>query len=198
MAMPPSRALRSTYSNRQSVPMLARAAARPARARCQAAAPDAGRRTHGAVLRSRAVFELVCPQCSRTYEDGATACEDCDVPLVVRFVGSRDSAAADRSDGAVVELTLLPTMQAEIVATRLRAEGIPAAVFAAGFAAWMLNELTGARRVMVLERDRDHAQEILDDLFSSDELAVSFDDDELAAQAEAADPSTDPDTGAAV
>jgi hypothetical protein len=157
----------------------------------QGARPRASRTLAG-------VFELVCPQCSRTYEDGATTCEDCDVPLVLRFVAARDAAPTGRIDDPVVELTHLPTMQAEIVATRLRAEGIPAAVFAEGFAAWMLNELTGARRVMVLERDRDHAQEILDDLFSSDELSVSFDDDELAAQAEAADASTDPDTGAAI
>jgi hypothetical protein len=149
------------------------------------------------------VFELVCPECDRTYEGDVTKCVDCDEPLVVRYAGARDASkpaagAPGHIDDPVVELTHLPTLQAEIVATRLRAEGIPAAVFAEGFAAWMLNEFTGARRVMVLERDHERAQEILDDLFSSDALSSSVDDADLAAQAEAADGSTDPDTGAVV
>jgi hypothetical protein len=154
------------------------------------------------------VFELVCPQCDRTYRDDTISCERCQVPLVVRFTGSAgtgsDATADATRDGApiddrVVELTRLPTLQAEIVATRLRAEGIPSAVFAEGFAAWMFNEFTSGRRVMVLERDLDRAQQILDDLFSDgDAGSAPVDDADLAAQAEAADGFTDPETGAVV
>ncbi len=156
------------------------------------------------------MFELVCPQCERTYDDDATTCPRCDGPLVVRFGGAAvghgergtatdgERGRPEPDDDRVVELTRLATMPAEFVATRLRAEGIPAALFACGFATWLSNEFRSARRVMVLERDRARAQVVLDDLFSSDALGQPVDDADLAAQADAATGFSDPETGAVV
>jgi hypothetical protein len=89
-----------------------------------------------------------------------------------------------------VELVRLPNTEAEIVASRLRDEGIDVRVFAAGSAADLVAiQFSHGSRVMVRRDALDAAEALLSE-WGGPEAGVT--DAELAAQARAA---TDTDSG---
>jgi hypothetical protein len=86
-----------------------------------------------------------------------------------------------------VELVALPDTEAQIVAAKLRTEGVDAVVFAAGTAADLVAiQFSHGSRVMVRRDQLDAATALLDEWGDPGPAGDAVDDAELSAQAVAA------------
>src|SRR5438445_13491352 len=80
---------------------------------------------------------LWCPNCGAEYRDGFTVCADCNVTLVHDPPAPRAPRAPEHHvmsgpfspDDDTVELIRTNPVEAEVIAARLRSEGIPSVVF---------------------------------------------------------------------
>ena len=99
----------------------------------------------------------------------------------------------------LVEVMTINAVEAELVAAQLRGAGIPAAVLGTGTAGLLitLQHVEGCR-VMVRRVDLAGAETVVQELFGNGGELAPVDDEELGAQAEAAEGWSDPSTGAVV
>jgi hypothetical protein len=77
-----------------------------------------------------------CPTCGAEYRDGFTRCADCDIDLVDHEPVAPEPPAPHKGhdgpfspDDDTVELLRTNRLEADVIAARLRSEGIPAVVF---------------------------------------------------------------------
>jgi Putative prokaryotic signal transducing protein len=113
-----------------------------------------------------------CPACRTEYREGISVCADCGTPLVAALESPSKRTSEHRVQGPflpeddVVDLMTTNPAEAQVVAARLRAAGIAAAVFGgdggysgAGAVTWY----SQGSRVMVRRRDVDVAATIVAD-----------------------------------
>jgi hypothetical protein len=145
-----------------------------------------------------------CPQCHAEYRDGFAVCADCGVALVDSLAARPETHRGTLPEQPsvpflpgddVVELARLPTVEAELAATQLRAAGIPAAVFGTGPAVY-----TGVRqaRLVVRRSDLGDADRFVEQLSADARSGTPISDEELVALAEESQGGYDPTTGAVV
>ena len=154
-----------------------------------------------------------CPECRTEYRDGFEVCADCGAALVdTRPPSKRDARPARAEhhhaehhraehheftpDDDLVEVARLGVVEAQLVAGRLRAAGIPAVALGMDTATGSEMRLSEGARVMVRRADLETAEQVVSDALSGDRGEIS--DDELASLAEQATGWSDPSTGAVV
>ncbi|MDT7687279.1 MAG: putative prokaryotic signal transducing protein [Acidobacteriota bacterium] len=112
---------------------------------------------------------MFCPVCEAEYEQGITRCADDDVELVERL--TPENTVHDHSESRFVPLhnTGSP-VEAEMVADILKQNGVRVSVQSGGADAFspLLSSSSLSARVLVDERDLDHAQELYDSFFGGD------------------------------
>jgi hypothetical protein len=149
-----------------------------------------------------------CPECRTEYREGVTVCADCGTALVPEA----PAPPARHGDGEghelsgpffpeddLAEVARINAVEAELVAAQLRGAGIPAAVLGVGTAGLLLTlQHVEGSRVMVRRVDLAGAETVVRELFANRGELAPIDDEELGAQAEAAQGWSDPSTGAVV
>lgn len=110
------------------------------------------------------------------------------------------NASAFSRDDVLVEVMRVGIAEAELVAARLRAAGVPATVFAVGTAGELASiQYSEGSRVMVRRGDAADARRVVIDLFEEPDTRGQISDEELARLAEVAcDDRGDPGSGAVV
>jgi len=106
-----------------------------------------------------------CPKCGAEYREGFSECADCGVALVdtppapkAREHPHHHVYAPFSPDDETVELLRTNRVEAEVIAARLRSEGIPAVVFDADpYGSGPLLTSSEGERVMVRRADLDVA-----------------------------------------
>jgi hypothetical protein len=104
-----------------------------------------------------------------------------------------------RPDDDLVAIVTTTPIEAEMIVTRLRAEGMWAAVFGVGNAgALMAVQFVEGSRVMVRRADQDAAAKLVGEMHDATGIAAPISDETLAALADEAKGWSDPSSGAVV
>ena len=122
-----------------------------------------------------------CPNCLAEYRPGFDTCADCGIALVLGPAPVREEHAPERTKGhrhptedrhdVPVVLCQVPQIEAQVLAAKLEAAGLVAAVDEP--ALWTVYgsaiSVTAGLRVWVLESQLDEAQRIAKRAFSGDD-----------------------------